>query len=101
MKQATLHTFFLSMLMLYSATALTQNNWIDSVRKVAATQKPDTNRVWTLKAMSDYYAFNDPDSGVLCAKQALALSEKLQFDKGIFWSIVSMDHSLYVLGNYT
>ncbi len=51
--------------------------------------------------MSDYYSFNNPDSGILCAKQALALAEKLHYDAGIFWSIVSLDHSLYITGNYT
>jgi two-component system, NarL family, sensor histidine kinase UhpB len=101
MKQTTVQIFFLSVLMLYSITAVAQKSWIDSVRRVAATQKPDTNKVWTLGAMSNYYAFNDPDSGILCAKQALALAEKLQFNKGIFWSIVSLNHSLYVSGNYT
>ena len=51
--------------------------------------------------MSEYYAFNDPDSGIMYAKQALALAEKLQFDRGIFWSIQSLNHSLYITGNYT
>src|SRR5260221_9499159 len=86
---------------LYSSAAYTQNSWIDSVKKAVVTQKADTNKVWTLKRMGDYYSFNDPDSGIAYAKQALALAEKLQFDRGIFWSIVSLDHSLYITGNYT
>jgi signal transduction histidine kinase len=51
--------------------------------------------------MSDYYSYNDPDSGLICAKQALALAEKLKFDRGIFWSIVSLNHSLFITGNYS
>jgi two-component system sensor histidine kinase UhpB len=87
-------------ILFYSSAAHTQTEWIDSVRKLLPTQKEDTNRVWMLDGMSDYYAFNDPDSGIICAKKALALAEKLQFEKGIFWSIVSLNHSLYNTGNY-
>ncbi len=69
--------------------------------KAVVKQKEDTNKIWALRNISDYYAFNAPDSGIMYAKQALALAEKLQFDKGIFWSIQSLDHSLYITGNYT
>jgi len=86
---------------LFSCIAHAQTAWIDSARKVLSTQKEDTNKVWTLTSISAYYAFNDPDSGLLRGKQALALAEKLQYDKGIFWSIVSLDHSLFITGNYT
>lgn len=86
---------------LFSSIAHAQSTWIDSIRKVLATQKEDTNKVWILTYMSTYYAFNDPDSGIIRGKEALALAEKLQYDKGIFWSIVSIDHSLYITGNYT
>ena len=77
-----------------------QYHWIDSVRKVASIQKEDTNKVWTLRNMGDYYEFNDPDSGIYYAKRALSLAQKLNYDRGIFWSIVSLDHSLFITGNY-
>jgi signal transduction histidine kinase len=77
-----------------------QHLWIDSVRKAAAIQKEDTNKIWTLRNLSDYYVFNDPDSGIIYAKQALTLAQKLKYDRGIFWSIVSLDHSLFITGNY-
>jgi two-component system, NarL family, sensor histidine kinase UhpB len=79
-----------------------QNPWIDSMRKAAAGPlRQDTAAVWTLLAISDYYAFNDPDSGMLCARRALTLAEKLQNDRAIFWSIKSLHLLLYVTGNYT
>jgi signal transduction histidine kinase len=79
-----------------------QNPWIDSLRKVAAGPlRQDTNAVWTLLTISDYYVFNDPDSGMLYARRALTLAEKLQNDKAIFWSIRSMHLSQHVTGNYT
>ena len=101
MKPAYRYICLFVLLLLYSVIAFTQNQWIDSAKKYLVTQKEDTNKVWILKTMADYYSFNDPDSGIMYAKQALTLSEKLQFDRGIFWSIVSLDHSLYITGNYT
>ena len=94
-----INLFFI--LLLCSSAAYTQTQWIDSVKKVLVTQKEDTNKVWLLMGMSDYYSFNNPDSGLICAKQALSLAETLHYDPGIFWSIVSLDHSLYITGNYT
>ena len=85
---------------LLPALAHAQNHWIDSIREAAVIQKEDTNKVWTLRSMADYYAFSDPDSGIIYAKRGLALAQKLQYDPGIFWSIVSLDHSLYISGNY-
>lgn len=88
------------MLLLYSPAAYTQNDWIDSVKRVLVTQKADTNKVWTLKMLSEAYQQSYPDSGFYFARQALDLAEKLQFDRGIFWSIVYINKSLYILGNY-
>ena len=85
---------------LLPALAHAQDHWIDSIREVAGIQKEDTNMVWTLRNMADYYVFSDPDSGIIYAKRALALAQKLKYDKGIFWSVVSLDHSLYINGNY-
>src|SRR5882672_4365642 len=98
MKTSSLYIILFSILFLYSSAAYTQPQWLDSIKKVLVTQKDDSNKIWMLKGMSDYYAFNDPDSGIICAKQALALAEKLQFDRGIFWSIQSLEHSLYITG---
>jgi two-component system sensor histidine kinase UhpB len=100
MKAAVVITV-LFLLLFFSGTAYTQASWIDSLKKAVVTQKEDTNKIWTLNSISYYYSFNAPDSGVMYAKEALALSEKLQFDKGIFWSIQSLDRSLYLTGNYT
>ncbi len=101
MKIAVRNISLFIVLLLFSFTALSQNTWVDSVKKVLPTQKEDTNKIWALKGLSDYYSFNNPDLGLIYAKKALVLSEKLKFDQGIFWSIVSLDHSLYITGNYT
>ena len=101
MKYKSFYIWLFFVPFLCSSAAYAQISWIDSARKVVAIQKADTNKVRTLIGMGDYYSFNNPDSGIICAKQALALAEQLQFDRGIFWSIVSLDHSLYITGNYT
>src|SRR5450432_2068300 len=101
MKPATKTICLFFFLMLFSCIAYTQINWLDSIKKAVGTQKEDINKVWALRSISDYYSFNDPDSGIMVAKQALSLAEKLHSDKGIFWSIQSLNHSLYITGNYT
>ncbi|MEO6733022.1 MAG: histidine kinase [Ferruginibacter sp.] len=90
----------LVILLLYSVAAYTQSVWIDSVKKVAAFQMTDTNKVFTLNSISDFYTLTEPDSAFVYAQQALALAEKLNFDKGKFWAIVSTNKALYMLGNY-
>ena len=50
--------------------------------------------------MSWTYRFSYPDSSLVYAQNALSLAEKIHSDKDAFWSIVSINQSLYVLGNY-
>ncbi|MEJ0101976.1 MAG: histidine kinase [Bacteroidota bacterium] len=100
MKPLFLYICLFLLLLLCSSASYTQNSWIDSVKKVAAAQKADTSKVWTLNILSDTYQQNYPDTGFYFARQALDLAEKLQYDKGIFWSIVNINKSLYILGNY-
>lgn len=101
MKIAVRHISLLSILLLYSFTALAQPQWVDSVKKVLATQKEDTNKVWMLTGIADYYSFNDPDSSIIYAKHALAIAEKFYYDSGMFWSIKTLHNALHVTGNYT
>ena len=50
--------------------------------------------------MAEEYRFSYPDSALLYAQRALSISEKLNNDSCVFWSIVSANGALYVLGNY-
>ena len=54
---------FISSLALFVYSGSAQNSWIDSLRQVVVTQKADTNKILTLQHISNYYSFNDPDSG--------------------------------------
>ena len=100
MKSSARNIFLFSILLLCSFAAYTQTQWIDSVKKVLPTQKEDTNKVTTLISLSGAYRFSYPDSGLVYAQKALSLAEKLNSDEGTFWSIVGINQSLYVLGNY-
>ena len=85
---------------LYSSAAYTQTAWIDSVKKVLPAQKEDTNKVSTLISLSWAYRFSYPDSGLVYAQKALSLAEKLNSEESTFWSLVSINQTLYILGNY-
>ncbi|MEP6750181.1 MAG: ATP-binding protein [Bacteroidota bacterium] len=83
-----------------SLYAQSQTRWIDSVKKAIVTQSADTNKVNTIISLSDVYRFTDPDSSLIYARHALTLSEKLNYNTGIFWSMVAISGSLYILGDY-
>src|SRR5882762_1227607 len=77
-----------------------QENWLDSVKHVASTERNDTNRVNTLINLCDAYAFSYPDTAFGYGKQAYELSEKLDFDRGRLYSIISINSALYAMSNY-
>jgi two-component system, NarL family, sensor histidine kinase UhpB len=81
--------------------AFAQNSFIDSLKKVVLHQKEDTAKVWTLMKLSDAYCFDNPDAAFKYGQQAYALAEKLDFDNGRVWSIMSINSALFLLGNYT
>jgi tetratricopeptide (TPR) repeat protein len=89
-----------SLLLLYSFTAFAQTPWIDSVKKVLATQKADTTKVFTLISISNSFQLYNPDSSFAYGQKALALAEKLNYDQGIFWSVVALNGALIFTGNY-
>ncbi|MEP7374001.1 MAG: ATP-binding protein [Chitinophagaceae bacterium] len=86
--------------LLYSFNSFSQTHLIDSLKKELATQQADTSKIRTLLHLSDAYRFSYPDSALAYAQQALSISEKIQDDGATFWSIVTINSALYVLGNY-
>lgn len=77
-----------------------QENWFDSVKHVAATQKNDTDKAKTLINLCDAYAFSYPDTAFAYGKLAYELSEKLDYDRGRLYSIISINSALYAMSNY-
>ena len=74
--------------------------WVDSVKKVLQTQQANSDKINTLRNLSDAYRFSYPDTALAYAQQALSIAEKSKSDSAIFWSIVTVNGVLYIIGNY-
>ena len=73
----------------------------DSLKKVILLQKEDTNKVKLLYNLSfSYVAGSYADTALVYAQQALELAERLKFERGTFWSLITLGGSLGILGNY-
>jgi tetratricopeptide (TPR) repeat protein len=91
------------LLLLFTCSLLTsraQKQRRDSLRQVLQTQKADTNRVRSLLAIGNTYDVSKPDSSVQFAIEALGLSKKLGFGRGVGRSYMSMAISYRSMGNY-
>ncbi len=99
--EAAIKIIRLFFLLLFSTASRAQDPWFDSLKHVAATQKNDTDKVRALITLCDAYAFNYPDTAFVYGKQANELSEKLDFDRGRLYSIISINSALYCMGNYS
>ena len=83
---------------LLSSNIYAQDPWFDSVKHVAAIQRNDTNKVQTLIHLCDAYAFSYPDTAFVYGQQAYALSEKLDYDNGQLYSIISINSRIICFG---
>lgn len=99
--KATVMIIVLFFLLFFSTATNAQNTWIDSVKNVAVHQQENKNKIWTLVTLCNNYAFSYPDTAFVYGQQAYALSEKLNFDSGRLFSLISINGALYALGNYT
>ena len=78
-----LKILLLLILQQYCFATYAQNNVIDSLEKVLATQKEDTNKVNTLNALSrGLISVEDNERAMLHAQAAISLAEKLHFKTG-------------------
>lgn len=70
-------------LLIISHFASAQKSPVDSLQKAYNKNKQDTTLVMllTMKSTSDYLTTN-VDSGMICARQGLALAQKINFKKG-------------------
>ncbi len=64
------------------ATARAQQKTIDSLRKLVATAKDDTNRVMAMFKLGIAYQNTKPDSTVILGQKALQLSKDNHFQRG-------------------
>ena len=86
MKKQVLAAFALALVCGATNMAFAQKHGqqlIDSLKTEIPRSKPDTNKVLLLLDISFYSANINPDTGIRYVTQALELSEKLNFGKGI------------------
>lgn len=60
----------------------------------------DTNSVVLLNTLAEKYFYNNPDSALLFAKEALKLSKSQQFDKGAATAQNNIARAYYIQGSY-
>ncbi|GAB3715889.1 hypothetical protein GCM10027592_56720 [Spirosoma flavus] len=91
--KSLVYTLVLSWALLLSAASLqAQTPRLDSLVKVLATQKQDTNRINTLLLMSSCFGIDRLKNAILSANEALTLAKKLNALKHIkraYWQIGS------------
>jgi signal transduction histidine kinase len=79
----------------------TQNWQTDSLERIVNTVKEDTVKVLLLNELSWRFAFNQPEKGFHYFKQALALSQKLNYKRGIADAYQNAAWCQWTAGNYS
>jgi tetratricopeptide (TPR) repeat protein len=78
-----------------------QKGIIDSLHNVLKTALNDTGKVNTLNALSSkLWRSGNYDTSLICANQALALAEKLGFEKGFAGAYGNIGVISYYQGDY-
>ena len=101
MKTGVLKVLVLYLLVSCSFVASTQDNAIDSLRKVLQIQKEDTNKVFTLNALSGKLGYyGDVADALQYANEALFLAKKLDHKAAIARSYAALSSVNTNAGNY-
>ena len=75
---------------------------IDSLKNIISKEnKEDTTRVNRLFQICSYATYNDPDSGIYYANNALRLSQKLGYTYGVATAYAWLQQGYWVLGDYS
>ena len=72
----------------------------DSLHIVSMNQKIDTGKVLAYINIASEYEWNAPDSMIANATRALIISEKLNYQKGLFLSFIKLSSARYVTGDF-
>lgn len=90
---------FISILLLPALIIQAQQNNRDSLLQQLAASKEDTNKVWLYLKLSKATQSTDMTRAHLFCEQAYSLSEKLNFNKGPFKSIIRKTALFRATGN--
>jgi signal transduction histidine kinase len=98
-RQWIILTFFSAFALTVSIPVRSQH-FLDSLREQYNSAKNDTERVYSLYHIADYFAFVDFDSGSLYTEKAFALCDKMKFSYGTFLIHHGEFFSYIGMGNY-
>ena len=76
------------------------NNQVDSIHQVLSVYKEDTVKVKAILDLSKSFLSTDPSQGILVAKQAIDLSKKLNYKKGIALAYKNIGIAFYNQGKF-
>jgi len=91
--------FWCAPTVLFLAMSLPGFAQIDSLKKVAASGTADTSRVKALDDLCYSYLSINPDSSVIFGEQAVALADKIHFQKGAAQSRSDLGLAYYYKGD--
>ena len=84
----------------YYSICVAQQNRTDSLKKIIATAKDDTNKVNTLIDLSQNYLNTDTKTALIYAMQAKDLAEKLNFQNGKGWALKKIGQVYNIQSDY-
>jgi tetratricopeptide (TPR) repeat protein len=97
---AMIYSLFLFFILTVSTGAIAQKAKADSLARLLATEKEDTNRVtllWRLASASSVY---DPDTALVLSFQALSLAKKINYIEGESRATGILANTFMRIGNY-
>ena len=77
-----------------------QHKTADSLNRLLAKEKEDTNRVPLMNRIAAAYINSKPDTALMIYEHALELSRKIKFKKGEANSLRGIGSVFYIMGNY-
>ncbi len=72
----------------------------DSLKKLLAQTREDTSRVLLLTELAFNYQFFKSDTAIIITRQAIALSQKLNFPKGEIRALIRLGEVLHIRGEF-
>ncbi|MDB5015098.1 MAG: hypothetical protein JWQ25_3300 [Daejeonella sp.] len=96
MRFAILFLFFIH----FAHCGSAQSSKIDSLSRLLAHTKADSNRVTFLWRLAEQYQSINPDTSLQLSQQALLLARRIKYTEGESRSLAILATSQYLLGNY-
>ena len=91
---------FLTLLFIFSFSAVSFANEMDSLKKLLSSPLTNTARVDVLNALSVSYFNDNPDTSIVVAASAKVLAEKINYKPGLALALKNMGRGYYMKGEY-